>query len=129
MLIENFKLIKQKKGSLLISNFEDLHFAVKRAFFIFDVRENEKRGEHAHYKTQQIIFLIKGTCSVELNNGKQTSKFSLSEGQAVLKEKLVWITLKDFTKDCVVGVYADTEYDERDYVDDFSKFLALTDGK
>ena len=128
MLTNNFKLIKQGNKSLLVSNFEDLNFIPKRIFFIFDLKEDEERGDHAHYETQQIIFIIEGSCSVELNDGKRINNYSLSQGQAVLKEKLVWITLKDFSKDAVVGVYADTEYNEKDYINDFSEFLRIVNG-
>ena len=46
-------------------------FTIKRIYYIFDVIKNAVRGRHAHIKTKQVLFCIKGSITIFLDSGKE----------------------------------------------------------
>jgi len=114
-----------ERGSLIA--FEENHnvpFDIKRVFYIYGTQENIPRGQHAHYKTKQLLVAVHGGCKVTLDNGKEKKTYTLNKPNiGLLQNALIWGTMHDFTEDCILMVFADTYYDESDYIRDYDKFL------
>ncbi len=59
-----------------------------------------------------------------MDNGKEKETFDLNkQNLGLFQDALIWGTMYDFSKDCVLMVLADEHYDESDYIRDYSKFL------
>lgn len=121
----NFEVIGDKRGSLIA--FEENHnvpFDVKRVFYIYGTQTGISRGQHAHYKTKQLLIAIHGSCKVTLSDGKQKKTYTLNKPNiGLLQDALIWGTMYDFSKDCILMILANTFYDENDYIRDYDTFL------
>ena len=110
----------------LISLEEHLNvpFSIKRTFFIYDVPNDQTRGEHAHVKTKQYISALNGSCKITLDNGKDLVTYSLnSPNVGLFQDTLVWGRMFDFSHDCILLVLASETYNPEDYIVNYDKFL------
>lgn len=121
----NFKVIGDERGSLIA--FEENHnvpFDIKRVFYIYGTQEDVPRGQHSHHKTKQLLIAVNGGCKVTMNDGKNKKTYVLNKPNVGLfQDALVWGTMHDFTEDCILMVFADTYYEETDYIRDYEQFL------
>jgi dTDP-4-dehydrorhamnose 3,5-epimerase len=83
------------------------------------------RGGHAHYKTQQYILCLSGSVLVGINNGRNQSEKIIKPGEAVFIEELLWDYQYFLTGNDVIAVFCSTYYDEKDYINNFEKFLGI----
>lgn len=94
-----------------------LPFEIKRAFTIFDVPEDATRGGHRHIETIQALVAVKGEVTIENDNGKDQSSFTLKgPSECLLLYPEDFHIMKGFSSDCVLQVYASTPYDSKDYI-------------
>lgn len=114
-----------ERGSLIA--FEENHnvpFDIKRVFYIYGTQEDVPRGQHSHHKTKQLLIAVNGGCKVTMNDGKNKKTYVLNKPNVGLfQDALVWGTMHDFTEDCILMVFADTYYEETDYIRDYEQFL------
>lgn len=123
--LEEFKVLGDHRGQLVaLEANSQIPFDVKRVFYIYGTQEGIPRGNHSHYKTKQFLIAVNGSCKVILDNGKEKETFDLNkQNLGLFQDALIWGTMYDFSKDCVLMVLADEHYDESDYIRDYSKFL------
>ena len=123
--LEEFKVLGDHRGQLVaLETNKQIPFDVKRVFYIYGTQEGIPRGNHSHYKTKQFLIAVNGSCKVILDNGKEKETFDLNkQNLGLFQDALIWGTMYDFSKDCVLMVLADEHYDESDYIRDYSKFL------
>jgi uncharacterized cupin superfamily protein len=115
-------------GRLVIAEVKKhIPFEIKRIYFITTVfRNRSSRGRHAHRKLEQYIFCLNGNCVLELDDGKKKQKMTLHDPNYGVKlGPMLWHTMKNFSKDCVLLVVANDHYDESDYIRDYAEFLRL----
>jgi len=133
--VKNSGLIKLKAivdspdGNLMIGEAQkDIPFKIKR-FFVINKLDNKKsiRGKHAHKKLEQVIFCINGSFTLSLDDGDKKQIIFMDDPTIGVKlGKLLWATMSNFTKDCVILVISNDYYKESDYIrnyDDFSKYI------
>ena len=127
VLFYNMRTIIEDDGSLVvIESNSDVPFIIKRTFYIYNVRENDVRGEHAHYKTKQLLICINGKVEVKCHDGKREKKFLLdSPNRGLYVPESIWDEQRYLTKDSGLLVLANTKYDASDYIQSFDKFLKL----
>ena len=128
--ILDFPLFGAENGSLSVlkgnGGFEVLPFDIKRVLLMKDMNNRAVRGGHTHHKTRQVLFVVSGSCKVDLDNGKEKSSVILNKfNQGLLLEPYVWHVMKDFENNTVLLVLADSEYDEKDYIRNYDEFLKL----
>lgn len=114
-----------KVGTLVVAEItKHIPFAVKRAFWIFDVPERAERGHHANRNLNEVLVCLQGSVTVILDDGHTHREFVLNDRTKGLfiKNKL-WITLKDFGKDTILLCFADQLYDKNDAIRDYNEFL------
>ena len=112
-------------GDLFIAEAgKDIPFRVKRSYFINNLSNKKAvRGKHAHRKLTQIIFAVNGSFKLSLDDGKSKQTIKLKDpSMGIILGPMLWHTMTDFSKDCVILVFADDFYKESDYIRDYKKF-------
>jgi hypothetical protein len=117
--------ITDPRGNLTVAEAESMvPFAVKRAYWVYDVPGGESRGGHAHKQLRQMVIALSGSFTVTLDNGDEQKTVLLNHPwQGLLIEPNTWRTLDDFSSGAVCLVLASEHYDEEDYIYDYSDFL------
>ena len=101
--------ITDPRGNLtVVEQCKDVHFEIKRAYWVYDVPAGESRGGHAH---KALHF-------------RKASYLLNHPWEGLLIEPGIWRTLDDFSSGAVCMVLADELYDESDYIYDYQDFLA-----
>ena len=128
--IIDFEIKGDDRGKLIaIEELKNIPIEIKRVYYIFDNKNNIKRGFHAHKNLKQIAICVKGSCTFVLDNGKNKEEIILdSPDHGLLIEGLIWREMYNFSPDCVLLVLASEHYDEDDYIRDYDKFLELANG-
>lgn len=106
----------------------DVPFAVKRIFYVQDIKTGETRGEHAHKELYECIIAQQGSFTVELKNNYFSQKYVLdSSSQGLVAPPGHWITLEGFSPDAICTVLASDVYKEDDYFRDYTEFVEWQD--
>ena len=123
----NYKVMGDERGSLIpFEENKNVPFDIKRVFYIYGTQEDVPRGQHSHYKTKQLLVAVNGGCKVTMNDGENKKTYILNKPNVGLfQDALVWGTMHDFTEDCILMVFADTYYDESDYIRKYEEFLKV----
>ena len=116
-----------ERGSLVsLEEQKNIPFPIKRVYYLFDTKENVRRGFHAHKKLKQMAIVLKGSCRFLLDDGKEKIEILLDNpAQGLYIKSFIWREMFDFSHDCVLMVLADAYYDETDYVRDFDEFTKM----
>ena len=114
-----------ERGMLVaLEEMRDIPFEIKRVYYMYDTKENVRRGFHAHKSLEQILICIHGSCKILLDNGKEKKIVSLEkpyEGLYIAND--IWREMHDFSSDAVLMVLASDFYREEDYIRDYEEFL------
>ncbi len=118
--------ITDPRGNLtVVEQCKDVHFEIKRAYWVYDVPAGESRGGHAHKALHQLLVAMSGSFTVNLDDGFRKASYLLNHPwEGLLIEPGIWRTLDDFSSGAVCMVLADELYDESDYIYDYQDFLA-----
>jgi dTDP-4-dehydrorhamnose 3,5-epimerase-like enzyme len=114
-----------ERGSLVsLEEQKNIPFSIKRVYYVFNTKDQVRRGFHAHKKLKQLAIVVKGSCRFLLDDGNERIEVLLDNpAQGLYIESFVWREMFDFTEDCVLMVLADSIYDEADYIRDYELFL------
>ena len=122
-IIELDKHHHEKGNITVVENNLDLPFEVNRIYYLYDVPGGETRGGHAHKALRQLIISASGSFSVIVDDGKNKKTFTLNRPyQGLLIVPGIWRELDDFSSGSVCLVLASNNYDESDYIRDYSDF-------
>ena len=108
--------VKEVDGTLhVMESGQQVPFEIKRIFIVSDVAEGKSRGNHATKKTRLILFAVSGSCKVVVDDGVRKDEFLLNDPKiGLLIEPMVWRSMSDFTKDCVVLAVCDRPFSPGD---------------
>ena len=117
--------ITDPRGNLTFAEGEGhVPFAVKRAYWVYDVPAGESRGGHAHKRLKQLVIALRVSFTVTLDNGYERRTVLLNHPwQGLLIDTDTWRTLDDFSSGAVCLVLASEHYEEEDYIYDYDEFL------
>jgi len=123
--VDEFKILGDDRGQLVaLEENIQIPFDIKRVFYIYGTQDGVPRGNHSHYKTKQYLVAVNGSCKVTLDNGKEKETYDLNKPNlGLFQDALVWGTMHDFSKDCVLMVLANELYDAKDYIIEYNKFI------
>jgi hypothetical protein len=128
-MLDDCKIIKLPKieddrGHLTpIEGERDVPFAIKRAYYLYDVPQGAERGGHAHRKLCQFIVAVSGSFEVHLDDGKNKQTFVMNKGDEGLYVcPMTWRTIDGFTEGSVCLVLASDHFFEEDYLRDYKEF-------
>ena len=100
-----------------------LPFVVRRVYWIHGTKPGVSRGFHAHKQLRQLCVCVAGSVRLSLFDGRREESVVLdSNSRGLLIGPGLWREMHDFSPDCVLMVFADSEYQESDYIrskDDF----------
>lgn len=121
---------KLELGYLTVVENSKLPFEIKRVYWTYFTPDSVVRGHHAHLCLQQLIVSVSGTILMTLEDLDGTvSEFRLdSPNIGLYIPKLIWRTIK-MSHNAVLLCLASQEYDENDYIRDYSDFEILKRNK
>ena len=113
------------RGSLAAMEFvSQCPFAPKRLFLVHGVPSKSVRGEHAHFECHQFHVAVSGSVAVAVDDGKDRGSVVLdSPALGLYIPPLTWGSQYQFSNDAVLLVLASHEYNDADYIRDYSKYL------
>lgn len=123
--IVDFPSFGDDRGSLVALEIGvSILFDIKRVYYIFGTKAGVSRGFHAHKNLQQLAICVSGECRFLLDNGKQRESVWLnSPTKGLLIGNDLWREMHDFSKDCILVVFASEHFDEDDYIRSYEDFL------
>ncbi len=122
-----FKSFKKKSGKLTAFSLKK-NFPIKvKRIFIINGEKNFVRGDHAHKKCSQFVYSILGKIKIELisKKEKQTIILSHNRNEGYLLKPKTWCKIKFLTKNAILLVACDMEYEFSDYIEKYSDFLKI----
>ena len=123
-VIDVSKIHNDAGNITVVENGNNIPFEVKRVYYLYDVPGGEARGGHAHYELEQFIIAASGSFDVILNDGKNRKRVTLNRPNLALHiVPGLWRELDNFSSGSISLVLASHEYDENDYIRDYTKFL------
>ncbi|KHT20418.1 MULTISPECIES: sugar 3,4-ketoisomerase [Pectobacterium] len=117
-----------ERGSLVaLEKGKNIPFEIKRVYYMFNTKEEVRRGFHAHRQLKQVVIAVRGSCRFLLDDGVEKISVLLDNpAQGLLIESFMWREMYDFSDDCVLMVLADSLYDESDYIRNYDEFISMT---
>tara|TARA_B100000242_G_C42675084_1_gene316494 strand:+ start:146 stop:544 length:399 start_codon:yes stop_codon:yes gene_type:complete len=122
-----FKSFQKKSGTLVpFSLKKNFPINVKR-IFIINGKKNFTRGDHAHKKCSQFVFPVLGKIKIVCiaKEGKKTVILDFEKKEGFLLKPKTWCKIKFLTKNAVLLVACDMEYNFKDYIENYSDFLKI----
>lgn len=115
------------RGSLIsLEHNNNIHFDIKRVYYMFNTLDDVRRGCHAHRNLKQLVIAVRGSCRFILDNGRERIELLLDNpAQGLLLDSMIWREMHQFSEDCVLMVLADQVYDEYDYIRSYSDFIEI----
>lgn len=104
---------------------KDIPFDIKRFFYDYNnIPTQEHRGSHANRFSKFVFICVSGSCTIEVDDGKNKDTFILDSPQkALFISNMVWKEIYDFSHDSVLLVVSDCFYDSSEYIKEYREFL------
>ena len=120
------KLDKKRGGLCFAEAKRNIPFAIRRAYWIFNVPSKEQRGNHAHKKTEQVLFCLQGSIKIELDNGVHKDSIILDKPNiGIFLGRMLWHKMDNFKKNTILLILASEFFKETDYIRDYDTFKKL----
>lgn len=100
-----FELNKNENNGVLVPLEEDLNipFNIKRIFYTHNIPQNQSRGNHAYYKTKQVLICISGSVEIKCFDGEKEFTYKLNNpSEALYIDPKVWRTTYNHSSNCVL---------------------------
>ena len=126
-----FKSFKKKRGSLVAFSLKN-SFPIKvKRIFLINGKRNFIRGDHAHKKCSQFVYPVLGKIKIycETKAGKKIIFLNHARNEGYLLKPKTWCKIEFLTKNAILLVACDMEYQFSDYIEDYSKFLKIINKK
>lgn len=126
--IINVPKILDARGNLsFIEENNHVPFAIKRAFWIYDVPGGVRRGAHAYRETEEFIVALSGSFDVILDDGKgNIVTYHLNRSYyGIYVPKMMWRVMDNFSTNSLALVLSSTDYSEEDYIFDYNEFQKM----
>ena len=123
-LIQFPKIGSSQLGYISISEKETLPFIPQRIYWTYYTPEDVIRGHHAHFELEQILVAVAGKIDVEIEMpGGASFTFVLDNPYTgVFIPKRAWRKMR-YSHNAVQMCIASMEYDEKDYIREYSQFI------
>ena len=123
--------INSRAGNITpVTNNENIPFATKRVFYIYDIPGGEGRGAHAHKECHQFLIAASGSFEIEMDDGINKRTITLNRPYYGLHiPPGIWAAEKGFSSGVICLVLTSQKYDENDYIRNYKDFLKFNDNK
>lgn len=121
----HLKQLGDRSGHITaVNNNEEIPFATKRIFYLYDIPGGESRGAHAHKECHQFLVAASGAFEVLLDDGKTKRLVLLNKPDIGLHiPPGIWASEINFSSGSICLVLASHEYNESDYIREYGNFL------
>lgn len=110
----------------VIEEEKQIPFKIKRIFYEYGVKGTSLRGKHANKNSRFCLIAVSGSCEVIVEDGINKITYQLDKPYKVLYlDKMVWKTMTNFSKNCVLLVLSDCLYDKNEYIRDFENYQKI----
>jgi len=123
----DLKTITASDGSLVpIESDIDVPFEIKRIFYVYGVDNQDDRGKHSHHQTKQVLICLNGSVEVLCDDGINRKVYILDKpNKGLYIPELIWDEQRYLSKDSVLLVLSNTNYNIDDYIEDYDEFKEL----
>ena len=124
-LIDIKKVVESDGTLIVMEEGNQIPFAIKRIFMVLNVADGKSRGDHATKKTKLILFPVSGSCNVVVDNGTEKETFFMNDpSKGLFIEEMLWRSMQNFTKDCVMMAVCDRPFEPgNETYDDYNEFI------
>lgn len=119
------KKINNHEGALCVAEFKDMPFTPQRIFYVKNVPVNTERGNHAHLTTRQLLVCVSGNIQVVTHDGYNRHECVMEANDCVYIPEMIWDSQRFLNKEALLLVLSSTNYDEKDYITDFTQFKKM----
>jgi len=124
-ILEFQNKIDARGGLVICESNKEIPFDIKRVFYSFNIPDRKSRGAHAHKLCQQVLVAPSGCFKVELDDGFNKRVVVMNDPlKGLLVPPGIWASEFEFEPNAICLVMASDNYDETDYIRDYSEFLA-----
>lgn len=122
--IISFPSNNDERGSLSFAEGQKhIPFPIERVFWIYDVPEGQKRGEHSHNECSEVIVPVSGCFDIEVDDGEQQVSVHMdSPTKGILIPPGVWCRLQNFQPGTACVVFASHPYNAAGYTHSYNTF-------
>lgn len=120
-----FSEFGDERGYLVVvEGMKDIPFAIKRIFYIYGTDTDVIRGDHANRKSEFVLINVSGTSKIKVLDGKGNEIiYNLNRPHTgIYIPNMVWKEMYDFSNDSIILVLSSEEYDNNEYIRDYSKY-------
>ena len=129
-VIELPKILDRRGNLSIVEENKEIHFKIKRTYWIYDVPGGEIRGGHAYNENQEFIIALSGSFDIIIDDGKARRKFSLNRSYyGLYVPQQLWRQIENFSTNSLALVLSSTIYDENDYIREYEKFLLMKESE
>jgi UDP-2-acetamido-3-amino-2,3-dideoxy-glucuronate N-acetyltransferase len=123
--VHRLPIFADLRGSLSAGEFlQQVPFAPRRYFIVFDVPGKDVRGEHAHRQCHQFLVCVRGSLAVVVDDGTSREEIALDEPNiGIYLPPMIWAVQYRYSADALLLVFASDYYDAGDYIRDYDEFL------
>lgn len=105
---------------------EEIPFHVERMYYLYEVKEDRKSGQHANVSNQQVMVAVQGSFEVKLYDGHIEKSVLLNKNnEGLLVREGIWREVFNFSKDAICLVFCSEKYNLEDYIKDFEVFMRM----
>jgi hypothetical protein len=125
-IIELSKIHNRSGNITAVEGNNDLPFAIRRIYYLYDVPGGAERGGHAHKELQQMIVAASGCFDVVLDDGKNRKVVELNRpyyGLHVIPG--IWREIINFSSGAICLVLASHLFDKNDYIREYHDFITI----
>lgn len=116
--------IENPTGNYAVIEGNTLPFETKRVYYLYDIPSGAERGGHCHIKQKAFLIAVSGSFDVILKNGKEEVTITLNKpDRGLLINQGIWRELNNFSSGAVCLVMASDDFDESDYIRDYTEYL------
>ena len=101
----------------------NVDFDIRRVFAV-SALQGDVRGEHAHRQCSQLLMCVSGKILVTCDDGSKKAQYLLNGMHiALLLPPGIWAKQEYLTKDALLIVLCDRDYEPEDYIRDYSEYI------
>jgi glyoxylate utilization-related uncharacterized protein len=117
--------IEDVRGNLsFIEEERHVPFAIRRAYWLYDVPGGATREGHAYRTLEEFIVAVSGSFDVAIDDGRERHTVQLNRSYVGLYvPPLVWRQLENFSSNSVALVLASQAFSEEDYLRDYEEYV------
>lgn len=126
-LIELPKYLDARGNLSFAENNNQIPFAIKRTYWLYDIPGGVSRGGHAEINNEELIIALSGSFDILVDDGKKKRTYTLNRSYYGLYiPKGLWREIKDFSTNALALEFGSIAYDVNDYIRDYDVFLAFS---